>query len=287
MADLREVVAVLAIRHALGAVANKLPERIDDLSGEYLARVRQTLNDVIGDCGDAFVYALLLVKKLLCDPWQLARLGAISGEAATSTCHLAISLVIADLEDKLSNLRTMTTSGEADTIGDLVGTIARYLEGLGNELDVSQESWAVQRLNAVRNEVHALLAAEIEAVPTTVTRLFDLQVPVETTHGTPEAIAVAEAERQIALLEISHTFEGPLSLGNKITSALRQIRDAIDCAVAELLVVLRSGFDGVRHLCLIQINHAVRICTKLFGKKYASSVIAATEAAIEDKRHAT
>jgi len=128
------------------------------------------------------------------------------------------------------------------------------------------------------------LAAEIEAVPTIVTRLFDLTAPVEVVHGDPEAIAVAETERQIALFEIARTFEGPLSLDGKITSTLSQIRGAIERAVAEFLAVLRSGFNGMQNFCLVQISHAGRICMRLFGKTYASSIVAATNAAIDDKR---
>ena len=283
MTDLREVVTVLASRHALSAVASKLPERIDALSGEHLATVRQALDEAVIDCDDTFIYALLLVMKRLSEPWQLVRLGANSGQAATSSHRLAVPLVIAHLENKRSELRTMMTSDEIGTIGDLVATIAKSLKGLGSELNLSEKSWAAQKLNAIRNDVHALLAAEIEAVPTIVTRLFDLTAPVEGAHRDPEVIAVAETERQIALFEISRTFEGPLSLDTKITSALSHMRHAMERAIAELLVLLRSGFDGVRNFCLVQISHAVRICTRLFGKKYASSIVAATNTAVDDK----
>jgi len=222
--------------------------------------------------------------KRLSEPWQLVRLGAGSGQAATSYYRLAVPLVIADPEDKRSDLRTMMTSDEIGTIGDLVGFVAKSLKGLGSELNLPEKSWAAQKLNAIRNDVNALLAAEIEAVPTIVTRLFDLTAPVEVVHGYPEAIAVADTERQIALFEIARTFEGPLSLDSKITSTLSQIRGAIERAVAEFLAVLRSGFNGMQNFCLVQISHAGRICMRLFGKTYASSIVAATNAAIDDKR---
>ena len=57
-------------------------------------------------------------------------------------------------------------------------------------------------------------------------------------------------------------------------------------AIAALLDGLRTSFDGTRKFFLLQIGHAVRIGAKLFGKPYASAVVAATEAAINDEHRA-
>ncbi len=286
--DLREIVTLLAIRHALTALAGKLPRHIGSLSGEALTTVRRALDDAQADFGDAFNFALLLVMKRLFEPWQLVRLAAPTGpghtNAATTPYRFAIILVIADTEETVSTLRTALTSGETETIGELIETISATLRGLGGEIDLAGNSWAAQKLNAIRNEVHALLAAEIEAVPSSVRRLFDLTAPIEAAHGDSEAGAAAATEREVALLEIVRAFEGPLSLGTKIASALSQIRSAIERAIATLLKKLRTAFDSARKFCLLQISHAVRICARLFGKEYASAIVAATEAAVDDKR---
>ena len=89
----------------------------------------------------------------------MARLGAISGQAMTSPYRFAVTLVIANIEDKVSDLRTAMTSGEIETIGRLIEAISKALTGLGSEVELSANSWATQKLNAIRNEVHALSAA--------------------------------------------------------------------------------------------------------------------------------
>jgi len=88
------------------------------------------------------------------------------------------------------------------------------------------------------------------------------------------------------LLEIIRTFESELSLATKIASALSHIRSAIEGAIAPLLRGLHTASDGARKFCLLQISHAVRICARLFGKEYASAIVVATEAAVEDEQHA-
>jgi hypothetical protein len=285
-ADLREVVTVLVIRHALSAVAAKVPERIGRLSGEELAVVRQALDEAIADCGDGFIYTFVLVMKRLSEPWQLAKLCPATGQTATSPYRFTLMLVIADIEKKVSDLRTALASGDTETIAGLVGAIGTALAELGSEVDLSGRLWAIQKLKVIRNDVHALLAAEVGAMPTSIRQLFDLSAPAEAAGGDPEAAAIAATERAVALLQVFRAFEEPLLLGNKIASALSEIRGAIEGAVVELLRGLYAGFDGVRKFCLVQISHAVRICTRLFGKKFASKIVTATETAVDDKRHA-
>jgi hypothetical protein len=286
MADLREIVAVLTIRHALAAVASKLPELVVSFSGEHLAAVKRTLDEVMADCGDAFMYALLLVMKRLSRPWELVRLGMVSGEAANSPYRVAIMLVLVDLEEKVANLRTALRAGANKKIGRLIEIIGATLAGLAAEIDLSKNAWTAQKLNQIRSEVHALLAREIETMPASVQRLFDLSAPIEAARGDLEAVTVAETEHKVALLEIVRTFEGPLSLDTKIAAALSQIRGTIERAVATLLNKLNTAFDGAWRSCLVRIRHAVRICARLFGKEYASEIVDATETAVEDKRHA-
>jgi hypothetical protein len=286
IADLGEVATVLAIRHPLKAVASKLPQRIGNFSGEELTTVKRALDEAMAECGDAFTYALLLVMKRLSEPWQLVRLETTSGHGATSPYRFTFILVIAHIEQKVSNLRTALTSGDTETIAKLVESISGTLAGLESEIDLSGNSWIAQKFNEVRNEVHTLLAGQIEATSSSIRRLFDLTTPMKALDDSPDAVTLAATERAVALLEIFRTFQGPLSLGAKITSALAQVRNVIERSVAVLLQQLRTGFDSVRSFCLTQINHAVRICTRLFGKKIASEIVAATETAVEKEQRA-
>jgi len=290
MSDLHEIVTVLAIRHALTALAGKLPEHIGPFAGENLATARRALDEAAADCGDAFVYALLLVMKRLSEPWQLARLAANAGaghaDAATAPYRFAIMLVIEDTEDMVSALRTELTSGETETIGDLIERIAAALKGLESELDLLGNSWAARKLNVIRNEVRSLLAAEIEGVPVGVRRLFEMSAPVETERSGPQAADVAATEREVALVQFIRPYAGALGLDTKIASALSQVRNHIERSIAALLAGLRAAFDSARKFYLLQISHAVRVCARLFGKSYASAIVAATEAAVEDEQRA-
>jgi len=294
VADLREIATVLAIRRPLAAVAGKLPEHIESLSGRDLANIMQALDDAATDFGEEFIYALRLVMGRLAERWQLIRLAvpAATGraDAATTPRRLAITLVMADTEEMLAALRAALRSGETGEIGELVRAIGSALVGLESELDLSgndfsRNSWAAQKVKMIRNEVHALLAAELEGVPTSISRLFELNVPTERASGGRDA-AVAATEREVTLLQLVRPFAGPLALGGKIASALSHIRIGLERAIAALLEHLRSAFDAARNFCLVQISHAVRICARLFGKPYASAIVAATEAAINDEQRA-
>ncbi len=87
-------------------------------------------------------------------------------------------------------------------------------------------------------------------------------------------------------MQLVRPFAEPLALGAKIASAYRRSvpgssapsrRSSSGCAT-------HSTPRGIFYL--VQISHAVRICVKLFGKPYASTIVAATEAAITDEHRA-
>jgi hypothetical protein len=285
MADLREIVTVLTIRHPLTAVAGKLPEHIETLAGETLTAARAALDEIAAGCGDAFIYPLLLVMRRMSEPWQLVRLGtrAAAGRSNTSSApyRLAIMLVVANTEDSLSALRTALKSGDTETVSESVRAIGLALKGLGSELDLSGNSWASQKLEAIRNEVQSLLAAEIEAVPGSVRQLVETASP--TTTGATDAPAVTATDRKIALVQIIRPFAGALELAGLIASVLSKLQIGLRRAIAALLGRLRGALDYARNLYVARITHAVRICARLFGKDYATAVVAASEAAPEDE----
>src|SRR5262249_17351238 len=151
---------------------------------------------------------------------------------------------------------------------------------------LSSNSWAAQKFNEVRNEAQTLLAGQVEATSSSIRGLFDFTAPTKTVGGDPDAMTLAATERAVALLEILRAFQGPLSLGPKVPFALSQVRSVIERTIAVLLQQLRTGFASVRSFCLTQINHAVRICTRLFGKKITSEIVSATETAVKDEQRA-
>ena len=160
------------------------------------------------------------------------------------------------------------------------------LQGLAAEIDLSAASWAAQRLSAVRNEAHALLAAEIDGVPVSVKRLLDLPIPSGHVAGVPGDDAVAATEQEITLVQFVRPFAAALALGTHVSAALAQIRAGVERAIASLLEGLRNALDGAQKFCLLQISHAIRIAARLFGKQYASTLVAATERAIDEERRA-
>jgi hypothetical protein len=287
--DLSEIITILTIRRALSAVASKLPEHIGALSGEHLKTAIWALDAAQADCGHAFNYALLLVMKRLYEPWQLVRLAVATHscrEAANSPYHAAVGMVIADAEEKLSVVRTALETGETETTNELIEAIGRTLEGLANELDLKGNPRAAEKLDAIRNDLRALLAAEIEAVPIRVKRAFEMPLPLETARGNCGTADIAATERDVALMQTIRRFSGALALDINIASALSLIRDGIERAVLAFLGGLRTAIDRARKFYLLQISHTVRICAKLFGKEYVSAIVAATETAVDDEQRA-
>ena len=290
MADLHEIVTVLTIRHPLAAVAGKLPQHIEALCGDDLATAIRSLDEAGPLPGDALIYALLIVMRRLTEPWQLVRIAAAAAtrksEAANAPYRLAIMLVVAEMEDLLAQLRGAMKADETAEIGTLIRAMGAALKGLAAEIDLSAASWAAQKLSAVRNEAHALLAAEIDGVPVSVKRLLDLPIPSGHAALVPGDDAVAATEQEITLVQFVRPFAAALALGTHVSAALAQIRAGVERAIASLLKGLRNALDGARKFCLLQISHAIRIAARLFGKQYASTLVAATERAIDEERRA-
>jgi hypothetical protein len=284
MIDLREIVSVLAIRHSLASLGGKLPEHIGTLVGESLAIVRRALDEVEADCGDTFIYALLLVMRRLFEPWQLVRLVVPTGngDALATPYRFAILLVIANTENMVSALSAALKSDETETTGELIQAISRTLNGLGSELNLSGNPWALQKVAAIRDSVHSLLAAEVEGVPANIKRFFETTAPLETTQGSQADADFATTEQKIALVQFVRPFAAVLALGAQVAAALSGVRSKIEWGMVALFSGLRNASDSARLFYSLRITHAVQICLRLFGKEYASAMITATEAAIDD-----
>lgn len=121
--------------------------------------------------GELFLYALLTVMSRMTAPWQLIRLGVkvagsdTAARVAKTNYGVAVSIVLAELERMVDELREDLRTGQGNAVGSLLKTIHDSARGLRTELALPVDSTWGRALAAQRTQISDLLRAEIESMP--------------------------------------------------------------------------------------------------------------------------
>jgi hypothetical protein len=241
--------------------------------------------------GELFLYALLTVMSRLAAPWQLIRLGVkaagsdTAARVAETHYGVAISIVLADLERMVGELRDDLRSGRGVAVCAMLKTIHDALRGLRTELDLPVDSTWGRALSALRAQIADLLRAEIESMPGRVRRLLRPRPSIEIRPNSElDAGEVAETEMLVEFVGACRLFAGELAINEMTQRTFAELQQYLDSG-------MRSLLDGVRHAGMAdrsfrqsQVDAAVRFCAKVFGKQYASLLDKAAEVASAKER---
>ncbi len=291
--DATTLKCVLNGHDALAMLAAHLPLRIGNLANGQLDECKLMIEKVSARDGDLFLYALLTVMSRLAAPWQLIRLGirAAGSDTAARVAEThygaAVTIVLADLERTVGELRDDLRSGRGAAVAALLKTIHDAVRGLRTELDLPVDSTWGRALASLRAQIADLLRAQIESMPGRVRHLLRPRPSTEIRQNSVlDANDVAETEMLIEFVGACRYFASERAINEMTQRTFAELQEYLDSGMGSLL-------DGVRHAGLAdrsfrqsQVDAAVRFCAKVFGKQYASLLDKAAEVANARERKA-
>lgn len=284
--DTDTLLAVLKGRDRLAELAGHLPLRIGNFSGGQLDSCKVLIESVAAFDGELFPYALLMVMHRMAAPWQLVRLATkaagsdTAARVAETPYSIAVTIVIADLERMVGELRDELNTGRGVAVSALLKTIHDSARGLRTELDLPIGSTWGRALGVIRGKISDLLRAEIESMPGRVRQLLrprpSAEIPANSMLD-PEQ--VADVEALVEFVGTCRYFANELAVSEMTQRTFAELQQFLDNGMQPLL-------DGVRHAGLAdrsfrqsQADAAVRLCEKVFGHDYAALMGKAAEVA--------
>jgi hypothetical protein len=284
---------VLKGRDTLAALAAHLPLRIGNLASDDLSACKEMIETTTGRDRDLFLHSLLTVMSRLAAPWQLIRLGVkaagsdTAARVAETPYGVAVTIVLAELERQVGELRKDLQSGQGVAVATLLKTIHDSARGLRTELDLPIDSTWGRALAAQRVQIAELLRAEIESMPGRVRRLLRPRPSAEIRpHSTLDEIEVAETEALVEFVGACRYFAGELALNEMTQRTFTELQHYLDSGTRTLLDGLRHAGEADRNFRQSQVDAAVRLCAKAFGKEYAALLSKAAEVAATAERKA-
>ena len=285
--------SVLNGREALEGLAAQLPIRIPDLIDGRLDECKGLIESTSAHDGDLFLYSLLLVMNRLAAPWQLIRLGIkaagsdTAARVAESHYGVGVTIVLAELERQVRELREDLRSGNGVAVGALLKTIHDSARGLRTELDLPVDSTWGRALSAQRSQISDLLKGEVESMPGRVRRLLRARPSAEIRpNSVLDAGDVAETEALIEFVGSCRHFASELAINEMTQRTFSDLQQYLDSGTRALLDGLRHAGPSDRSFRQSQIDAAVRFCAKAFGQEYASLLGKAAEVAGAAERKA-
>lgn len=277
---------VLQGRDRLAKLAGQLPLRIGQLADEQLDECKTLIEAAETANPELFLYALLMVRDRLAAPWQLIRLATkaagsfTAARVAETRYRVAVSIVLADLERMVRELGGELRGGRGIAMAALLKTIHDSARGLRTELDLPIGSTWGRALGAIRTNIAVLLRSEIEAMPGRVRNLLRPRPSAEIRpHSVLDPEEVSETELVVEFAGACRQFANELAVNEMTQRMFSELQQYLDHDMPALL-------DGVRHAGVAdrafrqsQLDAAVRLCTKVFGKDYAALVGKAAEVA--------
>ena len=291
--DAATLKCVLKGRDALASLAAHLPLRIGNLANEQLDDCKALIESISARDGELFLYALLIVMSRLAAPWQLIRLGikAAGSDTAARVAEthygVAVTIVLAELERMVGELRNDLRSGRGVAVGVLLKIIHDSARGLRTELGLPVDSTWGRALAAQRAQISDLLRAEIESMPGRVRRLLRARPSTEIRPNSAlDADEVAETEALVEFVGACRHFASELAINEMTQSTFTELQQYLDSGTGALLDGVRHAGAADRSFRQSQVDAAVRFCAKAFGQEYAALVGKAAEVAGAAERKA-
>lgn len=291
--DATTLKCVLAGRDTLATMAADLPLRIVNLSNGELDRYKALIEKISAREGELFLYAVLLVMSRLAAPWQIIRFGIkaagsdIAARVAETHYGVTVTIVLAELERLLGELRNDLRSGRGVAVSALLKTIHDAARGLRTELDLPVDSSWGRALAGLRAQIADLLRSEIESAPGRVRRLLRPRPSSEIrANSVLDADEVAETEALLVFVGNCRHFAGELALNEMTQRTFSEIQQYLDGGTRALLDGLRHAGDADRRFRQSQVDAAARFCAKVFGGDYAGLLTKAAEMAGAAERKA-
>ena len=290
--DATTLKCVLKGRDTLATLAAHLPLRIGHLTGELLDECKTLIDGVAVRNRDLMLYAMLVVMGRLASPWQLIRLGVraagndIAARIAETPYGVTVTVVLAELERLIGELRDDLGSGQGVAVGALLKTIHDTARGLRTEIDLPVDSTWGRALAAQ----HALLAefvrSQIESMPGRVRRLLRPRPLAEIPpNGVLDRNEIAETAALVEFVGACRHFAHELALNEMTQRACSELQLYLDSATRVLLDGLRQAGAAERSFRQSQVDAAVDLCSRVFGEDYAAVLGRAAEVArVADRR---
>jgi hypothetical protein len=291
--DAMALKCVLKSRDTLASLAVHLPLRVENLANGLLDECKLLIEKTSARDGDLFLYALLAVMSRLAAPWQLVRFGtnAAGSETAARVAKthygVAVTIVIADLERMVGELREDLRVGRGVAVAALLKIVHDSARGLRTELDIPIDSTWGRALGALRSQIADLLRAQIESMPGRVRKLLRPRPSAEIRpNSVLDTDEVAEIEAQVEFVGACRLFAGELAINEMTQRAFAELQQYLDGGMRALLDGVRHAGLGDRRFRQSQVDAAVRMCAKVFGQDYAALLGKAAEVAAAPERRA-
>jgi hypothetical protein len=291
--DATTLKCVLKSRDALATLAAHLPLRIGHLGPEKLGDYKALIESITARNRDLLLYALLTVMSRLTAPWQLIRFGVkaagsdTAARVAETPYGVTVTIVLADLERLVGTLRDDLRSGQGVAVGALLKTIHDAARGLRTELDLPIDSTWGRALATQRAQIADLLRSEIESMPGRVRRLLRARPSGEIRpNSTLDPDEVSETEALVEFVGACRYFAGELAINEMTQRTFSELQHYLDNGTRALLDGLRHAGAEDRNFRQSQVDAAVRLCSRAFGKDYAALLGKAAEVAQAGDRKA-
>lgn len=284
--DARALKVVLKSRDTLAAFGALLPLRINNLANDQLDECKAMIDRIAARSDELFLYSLLTVMNRLAAPWQLVRFGikAANSDSATRVAEthygVSVTIVLSELERLVGELRYDLRRGQGVAVGALLKTIHDAARGLRTELDLPLDSAWGRALAAQRAQIAELLRSEIESMPGRVRRLLRPRTSSEIRpNSVLDSIDIAEVEALVDFVGTCRYFAAELALNEMTQRSISELRHYLDADTRSLLDGLRQTNESERKFRQSQVEAAIRLCAKVFGKDYAALLSKAAEIA--------
>jgi hypothetical protein len=291
--DASTLKCVLAGRDALAAMAADLPLRIANLANGELDEFKALIEKISAQNGELFLYAMLMVMSRLAAPWQVIRFGIkaagsdVAARVAATHYGVTVTIVLAELERLVGELRNDLRSGRGVAVSALLKTIHDAARGLRTELDLPVDSTWGRALAGLRAQIADLLRSEIESAPGRVQRLVRPRPSTEIrANSVLDADDVAETEALVGFVGNCRYFADELALNEMTQRTFSMIQQFLDSGTRALLDGLRHAGNADRSFRQSQVAAAARFCAKVFGGDYAALLTKAAEVAGAAERKA-
>jgi len=282
--DATVLLHALKFREPLDALVAPLPLQIANLAVARLDEAKALIDAAVARNPEILLPALLVVMSRLVARWQLIRLAVkaagtdIAARVADTPYEIAVTIVLAELERLIGELKSGFEGGRGVAVGAQLKTIHDTIQGLSSELVLPVDSGWGRMLAEQRERLSDLIRTQVEAMPGRVQQLLRPRPSAEIRPDStldPNEVAVAEAI--VEFVGNSRQFAGDPAVAELTQRAFAELRQYLDESSRTLLDGFRHAGEADRRFRQSQVDAVARLCAIVCGADYAAPLFKAAE----------
>lgn len=285
--DAREMALLLAVAPQIEIFRQGLPRKVDELTPEIAARIRDLFDELVEAQPDAAPYAAVIAMRHIAKPWQIFRI--VKGVAHTNTdvlisrtdISIVGELLLLDMEAAVDRMEAIDPGEDPQGVVSALREFTQLSRGITEEIGIRRDGAWATRLMSARGAVSEIIRDRLERAPAVLVKALPMRAMGRFGRGGPsrpdltrprDDAAVMRAHKTLVFVMESRRYAQAGSFTGAHNAAMAEIDRYLDDYERTIIEELRCEDADIRARAETYLDAVADLVDVFRGPEEASTL---------------